>query len=177
MHSRLYIGLGEQGKAHAVAGRHREALRHYREAMRLAQADSAPEVFMRHYTQCALESLERMGAYTEVLAACDNAAEHYRQHPPADEVARKDQASFLERAAVVLLRAQRPDEARQYLNKALQAAGSVPMPLARTLLGWLRGQLHLSVPRLEAELTRQQYWSVRSDTVRTDWAVALPPQL
>jgi tetratricopeptide (TPR) repeat protein len=177
MHSRLYIGLGEQGKAHALAGRHPEALRHYREAMRNAQADGAPEVFLRHYTQCALESLERLGAFDEVLATCDNAAEHYRKHPPSDDVARKDQASFLERAAVVLLRAQRPAEARQRLQRALEVAGEVPMPLARTLLGWLRGQLHLSLPRLEAELSRQHYWSVRADTVRTDWAVALPPQL
>ncbi|EHR69519.1 hypothetical protein BurJ1DRAFT_0637 [Burkholderiales bacterium JOSHI_001] len=177
MNSALYVGLGEQGKAHALAGRHAEALRHYREAMRQAQADGAPEVFMRHYTQCALESLERMGAYDEVLATCDNAARHYSAHPPADDIARKDQASFLERAGVVLLRRQRLDDARSKLQEAVQAAGPLPMPLAGTLLGWLRSQLHLSAARLDAELARQRYWSVRADTVRREWAVALPPQL
>lgn len=172
--SMLHIGLAEHGKQQALAGQHAEALRHYREAMQRATAVGAPEVFLRHYTQCALESLERMGAWDEVLAACDNAAKHYRQHPPRDDVARKDQASFLERAGVVLLRQQRVQAAQQHFMQALAAAGPLPMPLSRTLLGWLRSHLHLSLERLEAELQRQTYWSVRADCTRREWAVALP---
>lgn len=172
--SMLHVGLAEHGKQQALAGQHAEALRHYREAMKRATAEAAPEVFLRHYTQCALESLERMGAWDEVLAACDNAAKHYRQHPPRDEVARKDRASFLERAGVVLLRQQRLQAAQQHFLQAIAAAEPLPMPLSRTLLGWLRSHLHLSTERLEAELVRQTYWSVRADRTRREWAVALP---
>lgn len=172
--SMLHIGLAEHGKQQALAGRHADALRHYREAMKRASAVAAPEVFLRHYTQCALESLERMGAWDEVLAACDNAAKHYRQHPPRDDVARKDRATFLERAGVVLLRQQRPQAAQQHFVQAIAAAEPLPMPLSRTLLGWLRSHLHLSPERLEAELQRQTYWSVRADCTRREWAVALP---
>ena len=53
----MHLGIAEAGKVHALAGRHPEALRHYREAIRLAVSSKAPEIFFRHYSQCVLESL------------------------------------------------------------------------------------------------------------------------
>jgi tetratricopeptide (TPR) repeat protein len=170
----LHVGIGEHGKQLALAGQHVEALRHYREAMQQATRHAAPEVFLRHYTQCALESLERLGALDEVLGTCGRAREHYRQHPPADAVARKDQASFLEREGIVLLRLQRPDEAIACFTAAVAAVRPARAPLAETLLGWLRANLHVTPARLDRELTRQKYWSVRADSVRAEWALALP---
>jgi tetratricopeptide (TPR) repeat protein len=170
----LHVGLGERGKQLALGGQHVEALRHYREAMQQATRTQAPEVFLRHYTQCALESLERLGALDEVLATCGRAREHYRQHPPGDDVARKDQASFLEREGIVLLRQKRLDEARACFTEAMAAARPARAPLAETLLGWLRANLHVAPQRLERELTRQKYWSVRADSLRAEWAVPLP---
>lgn len=170
----LHIGVAERGKQLAVAGQHGEALRHYREAMQLVLKHQDPQIFLRHYTQCALESLEHMGAWDEVVSACENAEAHYLAHPPHDDVTRKDRASFLERAGVVLLRQEKTEEAISRFQQALHAAAPIGMPLSNTLLGWLRTKLHLSKERLGSELERRKYWSVRAEGIRSQWAIALP---
>lgn len=184
----LHIGLAERGKLLALQNQHIEALRYYRQAMQHAttvmQSDPAQEasldrrraleLCLRHYTQCALESLERMGAYDEVLATCERAQEHYDASPPRDDVARKDCGSFHERRGVVNLRRNQRKEATTQFEAAIAAAAPSKLPLSETLLRWLRSNLHLSKDRLEGELTRQHYWSVRADRVRNDWAQAVP---
>lgn len=170
----IYVALGERGKQHALAHAHVEALRYYREAMRIAEREGAPELFLRHFTQCALESLEHMKAYDEVLATCERAREHYEANPPSDDVSRKDRGSFLERAGVVLLRQAKPQEALRQFEEAVSSTAPIRMPLSDTLVRWLRSGLHVSPSRLDAELARQHYWSVRPDTVRADWAAAAP---
>jgi hypothetical protein len=170
----IHMRLAEHGKQLALAGKHVDALQHYRQAMQQASDVGVPEVFMRHYTQCALESLERMAALDEVLATCDRARQHYVSHPPEGEVAQKDRASFLEREGVVLLRLGRRDEARTRLNEAIAAAKPGRVPLAETLASWLRANLYIDRERLERAIVRQKYWSVRADSVRAEWALALP---
>ena len=170
-----HAGIAERGRQLALAGQHVEALRHYREAMRYALAAGAPELCLRHYTQCALESLERLGAWEEVMATCARAREHYAEHPPASDLTRKDLGSFLEREGVVMLRMGRPDQAAERFARAVEAARPARMPLAETLAGWLRAGLQVTPDRLARELDRQLYWSVRAGTLRPALAVALPP--
>ncbi len=170
-----HAGIAERGRQLALAGQHVEALQHYREAMRYALAAGAPELCLRHYTQCALESLERLGAWDEVLATCERARHHYARNPPASDVTRKDLGSFLEREGVVLLRMGRRDEALERFTRAAEAAHPCRMPLAQTLARWLRAGLQVTPDRLSRELDRQLYWSVRAGTLRPDLAVALPP--
>ena len=74
----------------------------------------------------------------------------------------------------MLLRLGRRDEARARLDEAILAARPCRVPLAETLAGWLRSNLHIDRDRLERELTRQKYWSVRADSVRAEWALAMP---
>ena len=64
----MHLALAESGREKALRHEHTEALRLYREAMKLAVAAGAPEVFFRYYTQCVLESLERTASYDEVIA-------------------------------------------------------------------------------------------------------------
>lgn len=161
-----HFGIAEKGKLHALKGDHVSALRLYRQAMNQAQEAAAPEVFLRHYTQCALESLERMGAYDEVLDTCARAQAHYETHPPADDVARLDRASFLERAGVIHLRRGDREAARAHFEQAIAAARPLRVPLAESVAGWLRSNLHVTPDRLERELVRHRYWSVRADVVR-----------
>ena len=170
----MHLGIAERGKQMALAGKHSDALRHYREAMRHATDTGAPEIFLRHYTQIALESLERMGAFDEVLKTCARAREHYAEHPPGDDVSRKDRASFLEREGVILLRQDRRAAAGVVFAEAIAAAKPLRAPLAETLAGWVRSNLHITRERLDRELTRQKYWSVRADSVRAELAISLP---
>ena len=68
----LHYRIAEKGKMHALDKNHKEALRHYREAMRLTQKQADSEVFFQHYGQCVMESLELSGAYDEVISFCEN---------------------------------------------------------------------------------------------------------
>lgn len=172
----VHVGLTEQGKLHALAGDHRAALAHYREAMALAVRAGEPEVFFRHNLECSLESLELMAAYDEVLAYCDRALDLYRERPPAHDVAVRDLAHVHQRRGVVLLKRGDREAARVALGEAvaLQPGG---MPLSVALLRWLAANLHLDAARILAEQHRHQYFSVRRDTVAPARAISLPAAL
>jgi hypothetical protein len=152
------------------------ALMHYREAMSMAIRQQAAQVVVRHYLECALESLERMGAYGELLAYCDRAIEHYRLNPPESPLARLDLATIHQRRGVVLLKQRDRDEAARAFELACVTArtAQASLPLAETLLRWIRAQLTISPDRLAAEQVRHHYCSVRPETVRPSRAVALP---
>jgi hypothetical protein len=172
----LHAGVAEYGKVCALRGDHVLALMHYREAMAIAFRHGAPPVVTRHYLECALESLEHMGAYGEVLAYCDQAIEHYRAHPPESALAQFDLASIHQRRGVVLLKHGDRDEAARALDAACAAARTAQavLPLADTLLRWIRAQLTITPSRLAAEQVRHRYCSVRPDTVRPARAVPSP---
>jgi tetratricopeptide (TPR) repeat protein len=172
----LHAGVAEYGKVCALRGDHVTALVHYREAMSMAIRQSAPEVVTRHYLECALESLEQMGAYAEVLAYCDRALEHYRDHPPGSALGHFDVASIQQRRGVVLLKQGHRDEAARAFGAACATAreANATLPLAGTLLRWIAAQLTITADRLAAELGRYHYCSVRTETVRRAQAVPLP---
>lgn len=170
----LHLGYAEQGKLLALQGRHPDALRHYREAIRLAVANDAPPVFPRHYSQCVVESLERIGAWEEVLRYCDAALAHYAATPPGTPLAKRDRASHHERRGVILLKAGRPDEARGAFEAALADPEAGELPLARTLLGWVRGRFHIDARRIEQEQVRHGWFVVRRDAVDPARAIPLP---
>lgn len=178
----FHMGLAEQGKVLALRGDHRMAMVYYREAMRLAVAKGAPELFFRHYLECMLESLEKAGATEEVLSYCDKALAHHRGLRPVDDEQRRlialDKASVLQRQGVNRLRRGEVDGAREALREATQVARAAQLSLepATTIYGWLARGFRVDPRRLEAELERQAYWSVRPDTVQADRAVALPAQ-
>lgn len=176
MSTSLHAGVAEYGKVCALRGDHVAALMHYREAMSMAIRQSAPEVVVRHYLECALESLEQMGAYAEVLAYCDRALEHYRAHPPESALGHFDVASIQQRRGVVLLKQGDRDEAARAFGAACATArtANATLPLAATLLRWITAQLTITADRLAAEQARHHYCSVRAETVRRTHAVPLP---
>ena len=173
----LHLGIAEQGKLHALAGDHGEALRHYREAIRLAVGSGAPEVCFRHYTQCVLESLEHMGAWSEILEFCERVRAHYAAHPPPHELARLDLACAHEREGVVLLKRGDPTAARAALARAVEHAGPGRLPLAEELNGWLRRGMQIDARRIEQQQRRHRYFIVEREAVRPERAIQLPKAL
>jgi len=180
---RLHLGIAEQGKLHALAGKHGMALSCYREAIRMAVGAGAPEVFFRHYMECILESLERMGAYPEVLETTDRMIAHYAGLEPNSDaqrsVIRADLVYIHQRRGVVLLKAGRAEEARAALDQALSLAreAGIRLELAETLLGWIARGFHVDAHRILSEQEAKRYFGVRSDTVDPAAAIALPGAL
>lgn len=177
MTAALHVGIAEQGKLHALAGDHQEALRHYREAIRLAVASGSPEVCFRHYTQCVLESLERLAAWDEILAFCERVQAHYAANPPPHELARLDLAGAHERRGVVLLKRGDAPAARAALALAVEHAGAGRMPLAEELLGWLRRGMQVDARRVQQQQERHGYFIVEREAVRSERAIPLPKAL
>ena len=174
--SGLHAGVAEYGKVCALRGDHVTALMHYREAMSMAIRQQAAAIVVRHYLECALESLEHMGAFDELLTCCERAIEHYRLHPPETPLASFDLASIHQRRGVALLKqARRDDAARAFdLACAMARTAQASLPLAETLLRWIRAQLTITPDRIAAEQRRHHYCSVRPETVQPARAVALP---
>jgi tetratricopeptide (TPR) repeat protein len=167
MTPRSHPQLAERGKRLALQGRHREALEHYRQAMHQAGAVGAPPILMRHYLECALESMELAGLHDAVLSYCEEAIEHYRGTPPASDLTRADLAQVYQRRAVNLAKAGDNEAAREACAVALRLAAEIDLrlPLAERLAAWLRGGVHIPSDRLTREQRRHHYFSVRRETV------------
>lgn len=170
---RVHVGIAEQGKLLALAGDHGGALTHYREAMLRARQAGEPEVFGRHYLECAVESLELMGAFAEVVALCDQQLAHYAAHPPKGPLARRDVAHIHQRRGAVLLKLGRGGEARPALAEAIELAPDAT-PLAAVLIRWIDSRLHVDPARITAEQRRLGLFSVRTETVDATRARPLP---
>jgi tetratricopeptide (TPR) repeat protein len=170
----LHLNIAEAGKVHALAGRHAEALRHYREAIRLAVAAKAPEIFFRHYSQCVLESLERSGGDADIIAFCEAAEAHYAKQDADTPLHRKDRGSILERLGLAELRSGDVAAARATLNSAINLAGKGVLPLAEQVHGWLARGLAVSPALLTQAQQRHHYFVVRPGAVDAARACHLP---
>lgn len=162
-----HCGLAEAGKLAALRGDHVEALAYYRRAMHVAASSQASDVFLRHYLDVSLESLELSGELEAVIGWCDRALAHYEQHPPTYDVAWLDFASIRQRRGTVLLKAGRREEARVELDRAIELADRIGarLELARLLRDWTARSLFVSSDRITQEQRRLRYYSVRPDTV------------
>ena len=179
---RIHLGIAEQGKIYALAGDHKLALTYYREAIRMAVSSGAPEVFFRHYMECTLESLERMGSLPEVVAYADRALAHYAGLTPSSAeqraLIRADLMSIHQRRGAVLLKMGRVEESRAALDRAISLAreAGASLPLSQTLLGWIARGFHVEPHRVLMEQDKARYFSVRPDTVDRALAITLPKE-
>ena len=177
----LHLGIAERGKLHALEGHHSEALRHYREALRMSQQDPSSHIFFQHYTQCVMESLELSGAHAEVISYCEKVCAHFAEHPTDHPQGRRQHAAMLERWAIQLIRQGESAESRSLLEEAQQLVGRGTHPLTDALLNWVQRGYAISPQQLQQAQERHQYFVVRRELVNPKIAVELPeavgPQL
>lgn len=172
----VHLGIAEQGKLYALAGKHDWALAYYREAIRLTVQAAEPEIVFRHYLECVLESLEMMGSYKEVLDYCDKAIDLFLTSREAAAHTGAELAHVYQRQGAVLLKSGNREAAAQSLRKAVElgATHRLSLPLAKTLLGWVERGFQVDARRVLAEQERTNYFNVRHDTVDRARAVKLP---
>ncbi|WP_211227196.1 hypothetical protein [Saccharospirillum impatiens] len=173
-----HLGVAEAGKCCALRGDHAEALRHYREAIKLAVSARAPEVFFRHYSQCVLESLELTGSYQEVLDYCEKADQYYQtleqDAGTQRQVHARDHGSILERQGLIHAKLGDRQSAFESLEKARRLAGQNTLGLTEQVIGWLQRGLHPDLARLTDAQRKHHYFSVRPDQVDARRAHPLP---
>jgi len=173
MHS-MHLSIAEAGKVKALKGSHKEALKHYREALRLAVSCRAPEVFFRHYTQCVLESLELTEAYEEIIQYCVNADVHYQSLNHHNSIHRRDHGSILERQGLVQLKTGELKNGRETLQRAREIAGENVLPMTEEILDWLKRGFSVDSSRVLASQRKHHYFVVRAGQVDVRHARFLP---
>jgi len=161
----MHLSIAETGKLMALKGNHKEALKNYREALRLAVSSRAPEIFFRHYTQCVLESLELTGAYDEIIQYCINADAHYASLNLTSSIHRRDHGSILERQGLVELKKGELAKGEDALRKARQIAGEKILPITEEVIGWIKRGFHVDASRILSSQRKYHYFVVRPDQV------------
>lgn len=175
----LHYGVAEKGKIFALQGNHKEALRHYKEALRMCQTQPNADVFFQHYSLCAMESLELMESYNEVIEFCDKCLDfletksNLRDNP----IFEKYVASILERKGIQYLLLNEKEEAVDVFKTVQNQIDKKLMPLTNELLNWsLRGYT-ITIKQVRELQKKHKYFTVRKETVNERIAVELPPSI
>lgn len=170
----LHLGIAEQGKLHALSGNHKEALRHYREAMRQAVEQKSPEVFFQHYTQCVMESLELTGAHDEVINYCQKMQDFLNDQLDVNPLVKQNLGSTLEKEGIQWLLKGEADNARPLLEEAQKVAGRGRLPLTDQLLSYVQRGYRIDKRQIKDLQKRHHYFIVRADRVDKARAIELP---
>lgn len=175
----LHYNIAEQGKVYATQGNHKEALRHYKEALRMSQQVPKSDIFFQHYSQCAMESLEQMEAYNDVIIFCDKCItfmetkDDLQEHP----IFIKYLASLWERKAIQYLFLNKKEDAIEAFEQAIDVIKPHKLPLAQELHNWCKRGYTISKQQIEGLLKKHQYHTVRKENVNTQIAVELPEMI
>jgi tetratricopeptide (TPR) repeat protein len=169
----LHLGIAEKGKIYAVQGDHKEALRHYKEAIKMTQGQEMGEMFFQHYMQCTLESLELMGAHAEVLNYCEKLLELLNTKEDSEFIA-KYKTETWQRMAIQYLHKDDPETAREYLMKITKEAGSGKQKIADILLNWINRRYKITKKQIFDLQKENRYYIVDKNNLKPEIAIELP---
>ena len=161
----VHYGIAERGKMHSLEGNHKEALRHYREALQMTKRDGSSDVFFQHYTQCVMESLERSGAHDEVISYCEKARDFLEGQEVITPHIKKSIATLMERQAVQHLYREEREDAVDLLKGVQQLVGRRSLPLSDDLLNWAQRGYQINKQQIEGVQKRHKYFVVRKENV------------
>lgn len=155
--------LAAEAQDQALKGRHDQALAAYQQALRNGRSQKAHAIVLRHYSECALESLEHLERYDKVLSYCDAAISHYTLNPPCTDLTIRDLAELHQRRAIVLAKLGEQNDAAQAAETAIELAqpNGFNVALAGKILSWITAGYHIDRTRLLQEQYRHKYFSVR----------------
>ncbi|MEM9547788.1 MAG: hypothetical protein AAGA77_17530 [Bacteroidota bacterium] len=172
----IHYRIAEQGKLYALEGNYQEALRYYREAMRITQRQKDSEVFFQHYAQCVMEALEKTGAYSEVIDFCDNYLAHLDTLDKS-ELTIKHRVYILERKAIQHLLNNEPDLAKSDLQQIALEDKLQKMVIAQELLKWVQKGYFITKKQIEQLQIKHDYYIVQTENVQPDIAMKLPKSM
>lgn len=169
----LHLGIAEKGKLYALEGNYKEALRHYKEAIRMTQNKPQGELFFQHYVQCTMEALELSGAYDEVISFCEKFLD-LLEEKGNDELILKYKAEMLQRMAIQFLLKDDKAEAEALFKTAQKIVGTGKLKLTDELLNWILRRYTLSKKQISDLQKKYNYFIVKKENVRPEIAVELP---
>jgi tetratricopeptide (TPR) repeat protein len=173
---KLHLGIAEKGKLYSLQGNYKEALRHYREAIRLVQNNKDNDLFFQHYSQCVMEALELSGAYDEVISYCEKFMDFLEEKEESEFVIRH-KAHVLEKLAIQYILKGDKEEALPLLKQAQSLLKKGVQPLTDELLNWVQRNYQLSKKQIHEAQKKYNYFIVRKDKVRPELAIEIPDMM
>ena len=170
---RMHFGVAERGKMHYLEGNHKEALRHFQEAIQMTVKNQSSDVFFQHYTQCVMESLEILGHHDEVISYCEKFSEFLFEKGLDEPIIAKNYATTVERMAIQYLFKEEDDEAKKLFKKASDTMNK-KMPLSNVILGWLHRGYSITEKQIRDTQHKHDYFVVRKEHINPGLAVDLP---
>ncbi|SNR14103.1 hypothetical protein [Tenacibaculum jejuense] len=169
----LHYRIAERGKMHALDKNYKEALRHYKEALKLTREQKDSELFFQHYSQCVMETLELSGAYDQVISFCEN-YRAFLQEKEEDFLVQKHNAFVSERQAIQHILRGEQEEAKSLLQTTQKNLGKGKQPITDELLNWLLRGYKVNPDQLRQLQKKHNYFIVRKESVNPKIAMDLP---
>ncbi len=169
----IHYRVAERGKMHALDKNYKEALRHYKEAMKMLQQEKDSELFFQHYSQCVMETLELSGAHDQVIDFCEN-YRNFLKEKEQDVLVRKHNAFVCERQAIQHVLREEQEEAKALLQEVQKDLGRGKQPITDELLGWLLRGYKVNRDQLTRLQKKHNYFIVRKESINPKIAMDLP---
>jgi tetratricopeptide (TPR) repeat protein len=168
----LHLRIAEKGKMYCLEGNYRQALRHFKEAIRMTQHQPGGDVFFQHYTQCVMETLELSGANDEVISYCEKFLDFLEEKEEQTAMARAYRNVILEKMAIQYVIKNEKEEALDLLKQI--NTKEVNLPVAKELLNWVSRGYTVSPKQLKDLLKKHLYYIIRSEKINPAIAMELP---
>lgn len=175
----LHYHIAEQGKLFAIQNNHKEALRHYKEALKMSQKVPQADIFFQHYSQCAMESLEKMRSYHEVINFCDKCIDFMEtKNDLYDQLFFiKYLASLWERKGIQHLFLQEKELAIESFEETIAIIKPHKLPLTQEFYNWCKRGYTITDKQIESLLKKHQYYTVRKEKINAEIAIKLPEMI
>jgi tetratricopeptide (TPR) repeat protein len=170
----LHIRIAEKGKVYSLEGNYKEALRHYKEAIKMMQQTKDSEIFFQHYSQCVMEALELSEAYDQVISFCERYIDFLDEKDGDNILIKKHYATILEKQAIQYLHKEEKDISLELLKEVQQHVGKGKQPITDQLLNWFKRCFFVTKKQISALQKKHQYFIVRADVVNPKIAFELP---
>lgn len=172
----MHYCVAEKGKLYALKGNHKEALRYFKEALRMCQGQPGADIFFQHYSLCAMESLELMQHYDEVIDFCDKCLSFLETKTEMESIPvfQKLKASLWERKGIQYLHIEDKQQAANCFKQAQQMTDKKRLPLTNELLNWVLRGYSITNRQIFELQSKHHYFTVRKDNVDEKIAVELP---
>mgnify|MGYP000515969809 CR=1 FL=1 len=169
----LHIRFAEKGKMYSLEGNYKEALRHYKEAIKMMQQTKDSDIFFQHYSQCVMEALEQLGSYDEVISFCKNYRD-FLADKETNVLVKKHNAFVCERQAIQHILKEEQEEAKTVLTNAQKEIGKGKHPITDELLNWLLRGYKINKDQVTRLQKKHNYFIVRKESVNPKIAMDLP---
>jgi tetratricopeptide (TPR) repeat protein len=175
----IHYGVAEKGKLWALDGNYKEALRYYKEALRMCQTVPNADIFFQHYSLCAMEALELMGAYNEVIDFCNKCLDFLeaKAELTGNAMADKFKASLWERMGIQYVFIGEQEEALAAFKNAAQIFDKACLPISQEIMQWMVRGYRIQHNQIKNLQLKHGYFAVRKDSVNESIAVALPEMM